>query len=107
MLLSDIRFVLVGIAFIFAGFIILGIFGQIYYDYTIQAQEFGECFEYKDGTQIPVSCDIVMQDRTAFFGLVVALIGAGIFFLVKGVRGRWDQDVKEQDKVGPDTSFPG
>lgn len=104
--MSDIRFILVGSASIFAGFLVLFILGQIYYDFALQAQEFGECFEYKDGRQIPVNCDIVMQDRTAFFGLVVALVGAGIFLLVKGIRGRWDQDVKEQDKVGPGTSFP-
>jgi hypothetical protein len=47
-----------------------------------------------------------MQDRVLFFGLIVSIIGAGIFFLVKGVRGKWDQDVKPEDKVGPDSSFP-
>ena len=47
-----------------------------------------------------------MQDRAAFFVMVVAIIGAGVFFLLKGVRGKWDQDVKPQDKVGPDNSFP-
>jgi hypothetical protein len=36
-----------------------------------------------------------------FFGLVVSLIGAGIFALIKGVRGKWDQDVKPEDMVGP------
>lgn len=104
--MSDTRLTLLGVALIFAGFIVLGVFGQIYYNFTIQAQEFGQCFEYKDGRQIEVSCETVMQDRTAFFGLVLALISAGIFLLYKGVRGKWDQSVKKEDKVGPDSSFP-
>ena len=29
------------------------------------------------------------------------MIGAGNFALVKGVRGRWDQDVKPEDMLGP------
>jgi hypothetical protein len=36
-----------------------------------------------------------------FSGLVIGLIGAGVASLVKGVRGRWDQDVKPEDMVGP------
>jgi len=31
----------------------------------------------------------------------MALVGAGIVSLVKGVRGKWDQDVKPEDMVGP------
>ncbi|CAE6500754.1 hypothetical protein [Candidatus Nitrosotenuis uzonensis] len=104
--MSDTRFTLIGIGLIFAGFIVLGVLGQHHYNLAIQSQQFGECFEYKDGTQIPVDCNVAMQDRNWFFALVIALIGGGIFFLVKGVRGKWDQDVKEKDKVGPDRSFP-
>jgi len=33
--------------------------------------------------------------------LVISLIGAGIISLVKGVRGKWDQDVKPEDMLGP------
>lgn len=104
--MSDIRFTLLGVAFIFAGFMVLGIFGQHHYDLFIQAEEFGECYEYSNGNQIQVSCIEAMQDRVLFFALVVALLGIGIYLLVKGVRGKWDQDVKPQDKIGPDTSFP-
>jgi len=41
-----------------------------------------------------------------FFALVIALIGSGIVSLIKGVRGKWDQDVKPEDMLGPggDTS---
>lgn len=104
--MSDIRFTLIGVALVFAGFIVLGVFGSHYYNLVIQAQDLGKCFEYKDGTETEVDCDMVYQYRSAFFGLVVALIGAGVFFLVKGVRGKWDQDVKPEEKVGPDSSFP-
>ena len=104
--MSDTRFTMLGVALIFAGFLILGIFGQHYYNFSIQAQEFGDCFEFRDGQQVELDCQVVAQDKTAFFALVIGLIAAGIFFLIKGVRGRWDQDVKPQDKVGPDSSFP-
>ena len=33
------------------------------------------------------------------------LIACGIVSLVKGVKGRWDQDVKPEDMVGPGNSF--
>ena len=104
--MSDTRLTLIGIGLIFAGFIVLGVFGQQHYNFAVQAQEFGDCFDYTNGKQVEVSCNNAMQDRVAFFALVLGLIGAGIFFLIKGIRGKWDQDVKSQDKVGPDTSFP-
>ncbi|MGQ0605809.1 MAG: hypothetical protein ACT4OD_02495 [Candidatus Nitrosotenuis sp.] len=104
--MSDIRFTLIGIGFIFVGFLVLGIFGQDHYSFAIQAQEFGDCYKFVDEKQVVVSCTSVMQDRALFFALVLGLIGIGVFFLIKGIRGKWDQDVKPQDKVGPDSSFP-
>jgi len=41
--MSDTRFTLIGIGLIFAGFIILGIFGSQYFVNTLEAEEFGEC----------------------------------------------------------------
>lgn len=104
--MSDIRYTMIGIALIFAGFVTFGVFGQDHYNYAVQSQQFGDCFRYDNGNEVEVSCDQALQNRLAFFGLVVAIIGAGIFFLIKGVRGKWDQDVKPEDKVGPDSSFP-
>jgi len=104
--MSDTRIILLGVVFIFAGFLILGIFGQHHYELSIQAQEFGQCFEFENGEQVEIDCNVAMQDRTIFFALVLGLIIVGVFFLIKGVKGKWDQDVKPQDKVGPDTSFP-
>lgn len=100
--MSDTRFTLIGVGLIFAGFIVLGIFGSHFFSATVEAQEFSDCYEYfEDKPPVPVSCDIALQDKTAFFALVVGLIGAGIFALIKGVRGQWDQKVRPEDMIGP------
>lgn len=100
--MSDIRFTLLGVALIFAGFLVLGIFGGQYIEATIEAQEFGDCYDYQeDAPPTPIDCDIILQDKTVLAALVAGLIGAGIVSLIKGVKGRWDQDVKPQDMVGP------
>ena len=100
--MSDTRYTIIGIALIFAGFIVLGIFGAAFFDATVQAEEFGECYEYfDDKPPVQVECDVKLQEKTIFSGLVIGLIGAGIFSLAKGVRGKWDQDVKPEDMLGP------
>ena len=100
--MSDTRFTMIGISLIFAGFIILGIFGSSYFDASIEATEFGDCFEYfDDQPPQPVECDVKLQDKIMFTGLVVGLVAAGIISLVKGVKGKWDQDVKPEDMLGP------
>jgi len=99
---SDTRFTMLGIGLIFAGFIILGVFGTAYFDATIQSIEFETCFEYFDDIPpVEVSCDVILQNKVMFLGLVLGLVGAGIVSLVKGARGKWDQDVKPEDMVGP------
>ncbi len=105
--MSDTRFTLIGIGLIFVGFIVLGIFGSNFIGPTIEAQEFDDCYEYfDDKPPVPVNCDIQFLNKTIFFALVIALIGSGIVSLIKGVRGKWDQDVKPEDMLGPggDTS---
>src|SRR3990172_3101581 len=73
-----------------------------YFDATIQAEEFGDCFEYfDDRPPVQVECEVKLQDKMMFSGLVIGLVGAGVVSLVKGVKGRWDQDVKPEDMVGP------
>jgi len=99
---SDIRFIMIGTCLIFAGFIVLGVFGSQFAASTLEAEQFGDCFEYfEDKPPVPVSCDVKLLDKALFFGLVLSLIGAGIFAMIKGVRGKWDQDVKPEDMVGP------
>ena len=100
--MSDTRFTIIGIGLIFAGFIVLGIFGSAYFDITVEATEFDDCFKYFDDMPPqPVDCNVLLQEKMLFSGLVIGLIAAGIVSLVKGVRGKWDQDVKPEDMVGP------
>jgi len=44
--MSDMRFTMIGIALIFVGFIILGVFGPDYQAATLESNEFGTCYEY-------------------------------------------------------------
>ncbi len=100
--MSDTRFTLLGVALIFAGFLILGAFGSQYHSATVESQEFGDCHEYfEDRPPQETSCEFELLDKTLFFALVIGLITAGIAFLIKGVRGGWDQKVRSEDMVGP------
>ena len=100
--MSDTRFTILGIGLIFAGFIVLTLFGAEFYDASLEAEQFGTCFDYSnDKAPVPIDCDIKLQGKSVFFGIAVGLVGAGIASLIKGVRGKWDQDVKPEDMVGP------
>jgi len=99
---SDIRFTMLGVALIFVGFIVLGVFGSQFDAYTIEAEEFEDCFEYSaDAPPKKIDCDAKLQDKFVLTAIVIGLIAAGIVLLIKGVKGRWDQDVKPGDMVGP------
>lgn len=100
--MSDTRFTLLGIALIFSGFIILGIFGTQHFVSPIEAEEFEECFEYyEDSEPIKVDCNVKLQQKFLFFSVIIIIICIGIIALLKGVKGSWDQDVKPEDMVGP------
>lgn len=100
--MSDTRFIMIGLVLVFAGFLVLGIFGRPFFEFTIQANEFGDCFDYaEDGSTMPVDCDLILGNKVILFGIVFALIGGGIIALIKGARGRWDQDIKSDEMVGP------
>ena len=100
--MSDTRFTMIGIGFIFAGFLVLGIFGSHYSIATLEAEQFGDCFEYfEDKPPVPINCDDKFLERTLFFVGISGFIGAGVFALVKGVKGKWDQKVKPDDMLGP------
>ena len=72
--------------------------GQI----TVEMGEFSTCYEYSDDkTPIEIKCDKALQDKTLLFLGVTTIIGIGIFSLVKGVKGTWDQDVKPEEMLGP------
>ena len=100
--MSDMRFIIVGVILVSVGFIILGVFGQEHQTATIESNEFGTCYEYfEDAPPVEINCSFKLFDQTIFFALIVAFIGAGIFALVKGVRGTWDNKVNPEDMVGP------
>lgn len=100
--MSDIRFIIMGIGLIFAGFILIGVLGAELNNASIQEEEFGDCYQYfEDKPPIPIDCEVMNQDKTIVSGLSIGLIGAGILALVKGVRGNWDAKVNPQDIAGP------
>ena len=100
--MSDIRFIMIGIALVFAGFLVLGVFGGDYRTANIQNAEFSDCYEYfDDAAPKKVDCAQKVQDSSMFFAVVIALIGAGIISLVKGYRGKWDNEVRPEEMLGP------
>lgn len=100
--MSDMRFIMIGIALIFVGFIILGVFGHNYQAATIESNEFETCFKYSDDkAPVEINCSFKIIDQTLFFALIIGFTGAGIIALVKGVKGNWDNKVKPEDMVGP------
>ena len=103
--MSDTRFIILGVGLIFTGIIILTVFGDQIDEITLQ-EEFRECYEYHaDAPPTEIDCDIIFQNKMIIFAIVALLIICGIASLVKGIRGRWDQDVKPEDMVGSSGSF--
>jgi hypothetical protein len=93
---------MIGIVVITIGFIILGVLGSQFTDITIQTKEFSECYKYpEDQPPIKIDCNEHIQEKNILFAIVIAIISAGIIALLKGVKGRWDQDVKPEEMVGP------
>ena len=85
---------------IFAGFLVLGVFGSEYREINIQSMEFGSCQVYTDTGQVrDAACPV--QEPLFFFALVLALLGSGIYALIRGYRGRWDNEVRPEDMLGP------
>ena len=103
--MSDTRFIILGVGLIFAGIIVLTVFGAQFDEITMQ-EEFHVCYEYHaDTPPTEIDCNIASQNKIVTFAIVVLLIICGIASLVKGIRGEWDQDVKPEDMVGPSGSF--
>jgi hypothetical protein len=100
--MSDMRFIILSVVLIFVGFLILGVFGHDYQMAKIEADEFGDCYDYDAGPNpVPINCSFKIFDQVLFFSLVLVLIAAGIIALIKGVKGKWDNEVKPEDMVGP------
>ena len=103
--MTDTRFIILGVGLIFTGIIVLTVFGPQFDEITLQ-EEFRDCYEYHtDAPPTEIDCDIAFQNKMIIFTIVVLLITCGIASLVKGIRGRWDQNVKPEDMVGPNRTF--
>lgn len=100
--MSDMRYIIIGIVIIFSGFLILGIFGNNYQIASIEANEFDKCYQYYENKEpVEINCSSKIFEQTLFFVAVLVLILGGIISLIKGVKGKWDNDVKPEDMVGP------
>ncbi len=103
--MSDTRLIIAGIILVFAGFLLGGIISAQYMQFIVQANQFNDCFDYsQSGNAVKVKCDEKVQEEYLYLGLSVASIGSGIFVLIKGIRGKWDQNVKSDEMVGPKNS---
>ncbi len=99
--MSDIRLIMLGSAVIFAGFVLGGITISQYSQFTVQAGLFDDCYDYSSGTAVKVKCDQKVQEEALLLVLSLGLIGGGAVILVKGIRGKWDQNVKSDEMLGP------
>ena len=100
--MSDMRYIIISIILIFSGFLILGVFGHDYQIANIEASEFGKCYEYYDNKEpVEIDCSSKTFEQMIFLTIVVGLIVVGIISLIKGIKGKWDNDVKSNDMVGP------
>ena len=100
--MSDIRFVMIGVAVLSVGFIVMAVFGSQYQDITVQTKEFSECYDYTDeNIAVKVDCDEQLQSKNLMFVVVIGILAAGGIALVKGIRGTWDNDVKPEEMLGP------
>ena len=103
--MTDTRFIILGVGLIFTGIIVLTVFGPQFDEITLQ-EEFRDCYEYHtDAPPTEIDCDIAFQNKMIIFAIVALLTTCGIASLVKGIRGRWDQNVKPEDMVGPNRTF--
>lgn len=99
--MSDIRLILIGSLLIFVGFYIAGMAGSQYNQISIQQNQFDDCYDYSSGTAIHVNCTQAEQDALLYLGLALGIIGGGAYLIFKGIKGRWDQNVKSDEMVGP------
>ena len=100
--MSDTRFLILGVILIFVGFLVFGMLGESYRAASIEAGEFGDCYEYsEDSAPIKTDCAAKTFDQLVFFGIIIAIIATGIIMLIKGAKGRWDNEVRPEDMVGP------
>ena len=85
----------------FVGFVVGGSANSTYSQFEVQQKNFGECFDYSSGVEVHVKCSDKSLDYTLYLGLSLGLLGVGGVIIFKGIRGKWDHDVKDSDMLGP------
>ncbi|MDE2590254.1 MAG: hypothetical protein KGL95_11410 [Patescibacteria group bacterium] len=99
--MSDIRLVMIGSVIIFAGFYVASMGGSQYQQMAMQASQFDDCYDYSTGAAIHVSCTQVEHDALLYLALALSLMGGGGYIIFRGIKGRWDQNVKSDEMLGP------
>ena len=99
--MSDIRLILVGAVIMFVGFMVGGTANSTHSQFEVQQKNFGECFDYSSGVEVHVKCSDKNLDYTLYLGLSLGLLGIGGVVVFKGIRGKWDHDVKDSEMLGP------
>jgi len=76
--MSDMRFIMIGIALIFVGFIILGVFGHNYQAATLESNEFETCYKYStEKAPVEINCSFKIIDQMLFFCTNYWIYGCG------------------------------
>jgi hypothetical protein len=99
--MSDIRLILCGAVILFAGFMLGGFTNSTYAQFAIQRETFDECYDYSSGMAVHVKCSEKSQDYLLYLTLSAGLLGAGGVVIYKGIRGKWDNSVKDDEMLGP------
>lgn len=99
--MGDIRLIMIGSMIVFAGFYVASMAGSEYYQMAVQQTQFDDCYDYSSSSAVQVSCANGENDAMLYLALALGLFGGGGFVIFKGIRGRWDQNVKSDEMVGP------
>ena len=85
----------------FVGFVVGGSANSTYSQFVVQQQNFDDCFDYSSGVEVHVKCSDKSLDYILYLGFALGLLGIGGVIIFKGIRGKWDHDVKDSDMLGP------
>jgi hypothetical protein len=99
--MSDIRLILGGAVIMFAGFMLGGMANSNYAQFAVQQENFDQCYDYSSGAAVHVKCSEKSQDYWFYFVLSIGLLVVGGIVIFKGIRGKWDNDVKDDEMLGP------
>lgn len=92
---------MLGSVIIFVGFMVGGIKSSYYVQFMIQADQFDECYDYSTGNEVKVKCSDMTHDSFLYLALSITLIGIGGLIIFKGIKGKWDENVKSDEMLGP------